>query len=231
MEPNTVALFLAYLVTGLTVSFGHCIGMCGPIVVSFSLSLQGRRPLVPHLLYHCGRILTYTILGALMGATGSFAIVAANIEALQRGAMFFTGGLIVFMGLSMSGWIPHAGLFNLNHSPGGAIVKVFSKLSRKKSTLVYLPIGMVLGLLPCGPVYTALLAVARAGMSAPSIHQSIFVGSVLMLAFGIGTIPALFLVAKLADVGWLKFRDKIYKLGAFLMISVGIYFIIAAVRY
>jgi uncharacterized protein len=231
MEHDTIALFLTFLVTGLTVGFGHCIGMCGPIVVSFSLSLPGRRPLVPHLLYHCGRILTYMILGGIMGATGSFAIVAANIAILQRGAMFFTGALIVVMGLSMCGWIAHVDIFKLNGSPGGAIVKTFARLSKRKSMTAYLPIGLVLGLLPCGPVYTALLAVARAGMAAPSIYRSIFLGMALMLAFGLGTLPALFLVARLTDMGWLRFRDKIYKLGALLMIGVGIYFIVAAIRY
>lgn len=231
MEHNIFFLFMAYLVTGLTVGLGHCIGMCGPIVVSFSLSLEGRNATAPHLLYHCGRTLTYMILGGIMGATGSFAIVAANIHSLQRGAMFFTGGLIVFMGLCMTGWIPHARVFNLNHSPGGSIVKVFSKLSRKKSLLAYLPIGMMLGLLPCGPVYTALLAAARAGMEAQSVWRGILIGAILMLAFGLGTIPALFLVAKLADVGWLKYRDKLYKIGAFLMMGVGVYFLVEAVRY
>lgn len=166
-----------------------------------------------------------------MGATGSFAIVAANIGVLQKGAMFFTGGLIIFMGLCMTGWIPRVRMFRLNHSPGGSLVRLFSNLSRKKNILVYLPIGMVLGLLPCGPVYTALIAAARAGMAAPSVYRSIFVGAILMLAFGLGTIPALFLVAKLADMSWLKFRDKLYKIGAVLMIGVGGYFLVEAVRY
>lgn len=228
---SITALFIAYLATGLAVGVGHCIGMCGPIVVSFSLALQDRNVIVPHLLYHCGRTLTYMILGAIMGATGSFAIVATNMEAFQRGAMFFTGGLIVFMGLCMSGWIPHAQIFSIGHSSGGAIVKIFSKLSRKKSVLVYLPIGMVLGLLPCGPVYTALLAAARAGMEASSIYSSMLTGAILMLAFGLGTIPSLFLVAKLADVSWHRFRAKLYKLGAILMMGIGIYFIVAAIRY
>lgn len=231
MDHNIFGLVLTYLAMGLTVGMGHCIGMCGPIVVSFSMSLQGRPAFVPHMLYHCGRTLTYTILGGIMGATGSFAIVAANIEFLQKGAMYLTGGLIVFMGLSMGGWVPHARIFGLNYNPGGVIVKVFAKLSQKKSFIVYLPIGLMLGLLPCGPVYTALLAAARAGMQGLTIAQSATIGMVLMLAFGIGTMPALLLVAKLADLGWLKYRDKIYKIGALLMVGMGIYFIVSAIRY
>ena len=89
----------------------------------------------------------------------------------------------------------------------------------------------MLGLLPCGPVYTALLGAARAGMAANTIYQSIFAGMGLMAAFGIGTVPALFLVAKLADMGWLKARNFIYKFGAVLMIIVGLIFVIKAIRY
>ena len=65
---STNALLLAYFTTGFTIGFGHCIGMCGPLVVSFSLRLKDRNILIPQLLYHSGRILTYSLLGGIMGA-------------------------------------------------------------------------------------------------------------------------------------------------------------------
>jgi sulfite exporter TauE/SafE len=68
-------------------------------------------------------------------------------------------------------------------------------------------------------------------MEAPAIYQGVFAGMLLMTAFGLGTVPALFLVAKLADLGWLKSRDTIYRIGAVLMIIVGIIFIIKAIRF
>jgi hypothetical protein len=80
-------------------------------------------------------------------------------------------------------------------------------------------------------VYTALLGSARAGMDAESVLYGMLAGMGLMVAFGIGTVPALFLVAKLADMGWLKSRAIIYKVGAVLMIGVGIIFILKAVRF
>jgi sulfite exporter TauE/SafE len=67
-------------------------------------------------------------------------------------------------------------------------------------------------------------------MDAATIFQGVLAGMGLMAAFGIGTVPALFLVAKLADIGWLKSRDIIYKVGAVLMIIVGIFFIIKAIH-
>jgi hypothetical protein len=67
-------------------------------------------------------------------------------------------------------------------------------------------------------------------MDAATIFQGVLAGMGLMAAFGIGTVPALFLVAKLADLGWLKSRAIIYKVGAVLMIIVGILFIFKAFR-
>jgi len=98
-------LYLVFLLTGFTVGFGHCVGMCGPIVVSLSLNLKGRNVYLPHLLYNAGRVTTYTLLGGLMGATGSFSMVASNIAGIQQGALIFAGVMIIIMALAMSGWL------------------------------------------------------------------------------------------------------------------------------
>jgi sulfite exporter TauE/SafE len=154
---STEALYLLYLSTGFTVGFGHCIGMCGPLVVSFSLNLKERSILVPQLLYHLGRITTYAILGGVVAAAGSFTMVAAHLERVQKGVMVFAGILIVLMGFAMAGWLPIARIFGDQTGPGRWISRGFGKLLKIKSTIVYLPLGLLLGLLPCGPVYTALL--------------------------------------------------------------------------
>ena len=227
----TDPLYLVFLTTGFAVGFGHCIGMCGPIVVSLSLSLKGRNLIVPHLLYNFGRVITYTLLGGVMGATGSFTLVAAHIAGIQKGAMIFAGVVIIIMGLAMSGLF-HLGRFSIDfHNPEGLISKGFKKLSQAKSRAAYLPIGLLLGLLPCGPVYTALIAAAGAGMQAGDTVEGIAKGMAVMLLFGIGTIPALFLVAKLVDVGWLKKRAIVYRIGAVLMIGVGLYFVVKGIKY
>ena len=228
---STDTLYLLYLSTGFTVGFGHCVGMCGPIVLSFSLNLKEKSILVPQLLYHLGRITTYATLGGVVAAMGSFTMVAAHIERFQKGVMVFAGALIVFMGLAMAGWLPVSRIFGDHSNPSRWISKGFGKLLKAKSTIVYLPLGLLLGLLPCGPVYTALLGSARAGMDADSLLYGWLAGMGLMGAFGVGTVPALFLVAKLADMGWLKSRAILYKAGAVLMIGVGIIFILRAVRF
>jgi len=228
---STETLYLLYLSTGFTVGFGHCIGMCGPIVVTFSLNLKGKNIFFPQLLYHVGRITTYAALGGAVAATGSLTMVAAHLQRLQKAVMVFAGALIVLMGLAMAGWLPTGRIFGDHSSPGRWISKGFGRLLKVKSTVVYLPLGLLLGLLPCGPVYTALLGSARAGMESDSVYHGMLVGMALMGVFGIGTAPALFLVGRLAGVGWLKSRTTVYKAGAVLMILAGLIFILKAVRF
>ena len=211
--------------------FGHCIGMCGPIVVSLSLNLKGKNLFLPHLLYNTGRVITYTVLGGVMGATGSFTLVAAHIAGIQKGALIVAGIIIIVMALAMSGWLPLGRLFGDYYNPDGIISRGFRKLSQVKSTVTYFPIGLLLGLLPCGPVYTALLAAAGAGMNTAGTLEGIVKGMAVMMSFGIGTIPALFVVAKLVDMGWLKNRQIIYRIGTILMIFVGLYFIVQGIWY
>ncbi len=228
---STSPLFIILLTTGFAVGFGHCIGMCGPIVVSLSLNLKRGKILLSQLLYNGGRITTYAILGGLMGLTGSFTAVASHISAFQRGVLILAGILIITMALSMSGWIPLGRIFGDDYNPQGFISRGFKRLHGKKSSFFYYPMGLLLGLLPCGPVYAALIAAAGAGMESTHPVQSILLGAGLMLGFGIGTVPSLLIVGKLAGLNWLKSRKIIYKIGAVLLIVVGVYFIIKGIRY
>ncbi len=224
-------LYLVFISTGFAVGFGHCVGMCGPIVVSFSLHLESKRVLISNLLYHFGRVMTYAVLGGVVGITGSFVRVTAGIAVLQKAVMIFTGLMIVVMGLSMGGWLSLGRIFGDHYNPNGIITRGFGKMSGAQSTSAYLPLGLLLGLLPCGPVYTALITAARAGMEIQSPFKAFFIGMGLMVSFGLGTIPSLLLVAGLTDMKWLRSREVIYKIGSVLMIAVGIYFVIKGIRY
>jgi hypothetical protein len=206
-------------------------GMCGPIVVSFSLNLRAKGVMAPNLLYHAGRITTYAVLGGVMGASGAFTRITAGIGGLQKGVMIFAGLMIIVMGLGMTGWVPLGRIFGDYCNPEGVIRRGFRKLSGIQSTAAFLPLGMLLGLLPCGPVYTALVAAARAGMEIQNSFKAVLAGMGLMAVFGIGTIPALLMVARLTGMGWLRSRDMIYKIGSVLMIAVGIYFVVQGIRF
>ncbi|MBW1724284.1 MAG: sulfite exporter TauE/SafE family protein [Deltaproteobacteria bacterium] len=224
-------LYIAFFTTGFFVGFGHCMGMCGPIVVSFSLNLRAKGVMAPNLLYHAGRITTYAVLGGVMGASGAFTRITAGIGGLQKGVMIFAGLMIIVMGLGMTGWVPQGRIFGDYCNPEGVIRRGFRKLSGIQSTAAFLPLGMLLGLLPCGPVYTALVAAARAGMEIQNSFKAVLAGMGLMAVFGIGTIPALLMVARLTGMGWLRSRDMIYKIGSVLMIAVGIYFVVQGIRF
>jgi uncharacterized protein len=205
--------------------------MCGPIVVSLSLGLREKEGILPHLLYNSGRITTYAVFGGIMGVTGSFTVVVSSITAIQKGVMIAAGVMIIIMGLAMSGIIPFARVFGNYYNPNSMITKGFRKLSGSGSILAFFPLGLLLGLLPCGPVYTALVSVARAGMEVKRPLDGFYMGAGLMLSFGLGTLPALILIAKLTDLKWLKFREAIYKVGSILMVFVGGYFVIRGIQY
>jgi sulfite exporter TauE/SafE len=228
---STDVVFLAFFSSGLMVGFGHCVGMCGPIAVSLSLSLRQGKILIPHLLYHTGRITTYALLGAVVGLTGSFTGVTSRIVGIQKGVMIFAGVLIVLMGLAMVGWLPLGRIFTDSFRPIGFFSRAFRKLNAAPSRAVYYPAGLVLGLLPCGPVYTALLAAARAGMESGEPLQGMFTGLWLMMAFGLGTVPALLLLGRIAGLGWLTRREAIYRLSSMLMIALGVYFVVKAMLF
>lgn len=227
IDPLVWALFI----TGFTVGFGHCIGMCGPIVISYSLNIKSKKDTWPHVLYNVGRVTTYTILGGLMGLTGSLTIVTSRFAGIQKGVLILAGVMVLIMGLMMSGWLKNVQILNSSTWLQKRLSKSFGKLTRSKSTIAYLPMGLLLGLLPCGPVYTALLASARAGMDALTPVQGFFKGLILMAAFGMGTMPALFVIGKLSGVQWIKRKDLIYKFGGMLMILVGGYFILQGIMF
>lgn len=166
-----------------------------------------------------------------MGATGSFTMVASRIEGLQKIAMIVSGLLIVVMGLGTLGMVTWGHAITQRFNFGQMISKGFRTFSGIRSAMAYYPLGLLFGLLPCGPVYTALLGAARVGMETTNMFQGIFTGIGLMAAFGLGTIPALLLVAKIADWGIGKYQQAIYKVGSVLMIALGIYFVVNAITY
>lgn len=241
-----------FFLSGLGVGFGHCVGMCGPLAVTLTLALRDRPPLRPHLWYTAGRVCTYMMLGALVGAAGSLTIVAANMVRVQRIVMAGTGVLIMVMGWGMTGWGP--GWFGRAFSGEETVVsgmgawgKAMARLRSGASDRAYFPLGMFLGLLPCGPVYTALLSASGAAMTVNSAARDIFrdvfqqgtaggivggvvTGMVLMAAFGLGTAPAMILVGRLSAVARPADRHRFYRIAGLLMTATGAVFLARALR-
>lgn len=225
-----MALFF-FLSTGFAVGFGHCIGMCGPIVVALTLKSPGERPLLPHLLYNAGRIVTYTVLGGIVGASGSFTGLAAHLMGVQKAVMIGTGLLIIITGLIMGGWLPMGRIFVSVSQDSGLIFRGYKRLSRaSERPAACFPLGLLLGFLPCGPVYTALLAAARLTMADTPPAAGFLMGAAAMAAFGLGTFPALILVARMSSVRWIRSRALIYRAGALIIIVFGAVFVHQGIR-
>ncbi|MEW5983240.1 MAG: sulfite exporter TauE/SafE family protein [Acidobacteriota bacterium] len=165
----------------------HCVQMCGPIVLAYSLSLgQATRPtlLAAHLAYNLGRLLTYAGLGALAGLLGGGMGALNGIAGAFNTAALIGGGLMIVSALFMAGLAPlPRALTSLASSPPGAWTRAAARFVRSPSPGAKLAMGLLLGFMPCGLVYAALLKAVETGSGAG--------GAVTMLAFGAGTVGML----------------------------------------
>lgn len=190
----------------------HCLGMCGGISGLFALhsSVRGlRRQLPMALTYNAGRLVSYTILGLAVAALGSriggLAPAAAGPVRLVAGAVIILIGLQIAFDIRALGFLERA---------GGVAWSRISPLAGRLLPVNTLPralgLGLLWGLLPCGLVYSALLVAATSGRAVD--------GAFVMLAFGIGTTPAMVLTglgaARLAQL----MQDRRTRLGAGLLI-------------
>ena len=148
----------------------HCMQMCGPIVLAYSLPLDRQRVMRAHLQYNAGRILTYTVLGAAAGATGHFITVLSGFAAAARVVAGI--GMIVAAVLWLAP-VRTASLIHIQTSLGHRLTAPGGKFR----------LGLALGFLPCGLIYAALLKAVDTG--------SAIGGAATMLAFGLGTSVAL----------------------------------------
>jgi sulfite exporter TauE/SafE len=172
---------------------GHCLGMCGGIVTALALSRSDRAAgerLLFNVLYHAGRIGTYTLLGLLVGLSsraGALDTLKPAMKWLFLGANLF----VVAIGLFTLLGIRSLGISALDGSGGGVFKGKLAHLAESRSVLSALPAGLLMGLLPCGLVYGVLISAATSGSS---LH-----GGAMMLAFGCGTLPLLLTYGQVAS--------------------------------
>lgn len=162
----------------------HCVGMCGGIVAALSFRADGGKPPFRlHVGYNVGRVLSYTLFGALAGALGG-TLNLLEVRPLQLGLYLLAQAVLVLLGLYLAGWNRWVLVFE---RAGGRLWSHMQPLFRKLLPVKSLPgavlAGMVWGWLPCGLVYSVLVAALAAG--------SMTSGAALMLAFGLGTLPNL----------------------------------------
>lgn len=187
-DPAFTTSYLVAFIMGLVSSL-HCIGMCGSIIGTLTLSLSPeirhkKSLLFPFVFnYNFGRIVSYSIAGALAGIIQSIATMQMGEIHGHRLLQILSATIMAGSGLYIAGWFPR---FAYIEKAGMHFWKKIEPFGRKlipvkTRTQAYL-FGMVWGWLPCGLVYTALALSATAG----DVGKS----ALTMLSFGLGTLPA-----------------------------------------
>lgn len=199
-------------------SFGHCIGMCGGIVIAYTSTKvddkwSKTKQSLAHLSYSFGRVTTYMTLGALFGFIGG----VASFNNTANGTLLIIAGVaMILAGLSLSGKIKFLTLIEHSISKNSWYQSTFKSLLGKQSFYSFYLLGMLNGLLPCGLVYS--FAIIAASTASP------IWGAVVMGIFGLSTIPALFSLGFF--VGIFKqsgIRSTMIKLSALAVILYGVF--------
>ncbi|MGO1246307.1 MAG: sulfite exporter TauE/SafE family protein [Oceanisphaera sp.] len=199
---------------------GHCIAMCGGVAAAFSMAIpkeQQRWQWLYLLSYNAGRILSYSLAGALVG--GIFASLA-EVSAGKQALVYFrllTGVMMILLGLYLARWwffLLH--LEKLGTGIWRHIKPLASRFIPFKSPLAAFPFGMIWGWLPCGLVYSALTWSAVSGGALE--------GARVMALFGLGTLPTLLALGGLAGQlrHWLN-HPKFRQLSGILLICYGLF--------
>lgn len=189
--------------------------MCGPIAFSLGINANNKFGFTTkNLTYQFGRVLTYTTLGAILGVIG----FGVSFAGMQQPLSIGIGILMILMA-----FLPkNLSNSNFSYKPFAKyMLKLkynLGKLIRKKNYTSLFFTGLLNGLLPCGAVYAALTASVAMG--------SVVGGAIFMFFFGLGTIPLMFAAVIMGNVITLKTRQKVLKLLPFLMIILGILFIL-----
>lgn len=200
---------LTALILGLLGS-AHCLGMCGGIAAAIALGNHQLRHLAA---YNLGRLFSYSLAGALAGSVG---LVAADgfWPLLLR---TLAGLMLIAMGLYVANW--WKGLVYLEQLGSrlwALIQPAASRLLPVKNSRQALMLGFFWGWLPCGLVYSTLIWSATA--------QDTFYSSTLMLAFGIGTLPAMLTTGLLAQqVNQILKNTRVQQSAGILIILFGLY--------
>ncbi|XHX76282.1 MAG: sulfite exporter TauE/SafE family protein [Stenomitos frigidus ULC029] len=216
------------LLLGLLGSFGHCVGMCGPLTAAFALSQASQQSstwqqrLVFHGLLNLGRIASYALVGASIGALGSVLVASGQLagigSGLRQGLSIATGLLLIWMGFTQINpkLLPSIpllhpilqGRFHERLSAG------MMKLSNRAHWWTPALLGMTWGLIPCGFLYTAQVKAAETG--------NLWHGIATMLAFGLGTVPSMLGIGLSTSLLSRDRRSQLFRMGGWVTLAIGV---------
>lgn len=197
-------LFVVGLLTSL-----HCIAMCGGINLSQCMVPQkdGTRTagMLPSLLYNGGRVISYTVVGGIVGGLGS----VVSFSGSARGFVaILAGAFMMIMGINMLGIIPGLRRFQIK-MPEGLRTKLLGTGGERGPLVV----GLINGFMPCGPLQAMQLYALGTG--------SLLAGALSMFVFSLGTVPLMFGFGALSTLLSKKFTKNMLKVSAILVILLG----------
>jgi sulfite exporter TauE/SafE/copper chaperone CopZ len=206
-------------VVGLLTSL-HCIAMCGGIVLSQGIKKGDDEPqqtsgsrvsqfpagLLPSLLYNGGRVVSYTVIGGAVGALGSLFSLSTALKGVMP---ILAGVFMLFLGVRMLGIFPWLSRLKIRF-PGLGAGKVRAAASPRGPFVV----GLLTGLMPCGPLQTMQVYALGTG--------SFFAGALSMFLFSLGTVPLLLGFGAISALLSAKFNRRMLKASGVLVMVLGL---------
>lgn len=197
-------------IIGLTTSV-HCVAMCGGI--NLSQSISDLKSFYPTLIYNFGRVLSYTIIGGLLGLAGFLANGAGKFEVsliLQSGLKIVAGVFLVIIGANMLNIFPVLRKLSLRLPKFLSDRIILARIGRKSPLIV----GLLNGLMPCGPLQSMWL-VAFAS-------SNFLTGALSMLMFALGTLPLMLGFGTIISAVGKKFSVYVKTSGAVFVTVIGL---------
>jgi uncharacterized protein len=205
-------------------SFGHCVGMCGPLAVALTLSQRNSpksNPILFSIYLNLGRILSYGIVGAFLGGLGSLVVFSSQLAGIgsifRQTIVIFTGLLLIWCGLNH---------INPNLFPKIPIVqpiqgklklyldRTMNRLSTDSQGWKVGLFGILWGLIPCGFLYIAQIKAIET--------SNWWGGATTMFAFGLGTTPMMLVVGVSSSRLSQERRSQLFRLGGWITLIIGI---------
>lgn len=198
------ASYIVLFIIGILTSI-HCVGMCGGIMLSQSISKKGMskfQAIRPAILYNAGRVIAYTLIGGIVGALGSVLSLSLAVKSVMQ---MFAGVFMIILGLNMAGFRMFSKL---------RIRLPWSMCSMKKKSKTPFLVGLLNGLMPCGPLQTMQLYALGTGSAVN--------GALSMFLFSLGTVPLMLTFGAVSGILSKSYTKKILKMSGFLVIILGI---------
>ena len=225
-------LFVIGLITSL-----HCIAMCGGINLSQTLQREAskdisRKMFQNTLMYNMGRVVSYTIIGSILGAVGGMAGIGDGLQSsflLQGSLKLFAGIIMIIMGVNMLGIFQGLRGCLKNHASKLQKISKMHKiqtsfLHKKRIPFIYKKIsggrktpfiiGICNGFMPCGPLQSMQIVALASG--------NMFTGAFSMFCFSIGTVPLMLGFGSVVSALGKHFTRQVLRVGAILVVVMGL---------